>query len=51
MYLLKKKVPEREGKKFSRESICNTCSVCNRNVSNDCTVCNVSSYVSVVSSC
>ena len=32
-----------------RESICNICSVCNRNVCNDCTVSNVHSDVSVVS--
>lgn len=32
-----------------RESICNICSVCNRNVCNDCTLSNVLSDVSVVS--
>ena len=48
MYLFKKKVAEREGRKLSRQSICNICSVCNRNVSNDCTVSNVPSDGSVV---
>ena len=38
-------------KTLSRRSICNICSVCNRNVSNDCTVSNVPSDVSVVSDC
>ena len=49
MNLFKKKVAEREGRKLSRQSICNICSrVCNRNVSNDCTVSNVPSDGSVV---
>ena len=51
MYLLKKNVAEREGKKLSRKSICNICSVYNNNVSNDCTVGNVPSYVSIVCHC
>ena len=39
-----------KGKKLSRQSICNICSVCNRNVSNNyCAVSNVPCDVSVVS--
>ena len=52
MYLFKKMLLKGKGKKkLSRRSICNICSVCNRNVSNDCTVSNVPSGVSVVSNC
>ena len=34
--------------KLPRQSTCNICSVCNRNVSNDCTVSNVPGDLSVV---
>ena len=49
MYLLKKEMLLKgKEKKFSRQSICNLCSVCNSNVSNDCTVSNVPSYLRAV---
>ena len=52
MYLLKKEMLLKEmEKKFSMQSICNICSVCNSNVSNDCTVSNVPSYLSIVGNC
>ena len=51
MYLSKKMLLKGKEKKLSRQTICNICSVCNRNVSNDCTVSNVPSDVSVVSNC
>ena len=50
-FIFKKSVAEGKGKKLSRQSICNICSVCNHNVSNDCTVANVPSDISVVSNC